>query len=196
MQKDRASFSALIYVAVGIAAVVILYVFFHFAAVKDRFVLESADGPVSIEDFRGKILLVFFGYASCPVECPAVLLNMGSAFSQLTESELELVRGLFISFDPERDTPERLKEYTDYFHPNITGATAGEDVLRKLARRFNTFYVKTVEEGSELGYNYSHSLFIYVVAPDGKIAGTLSGRATPEEIVTAVRHIMKKYHLK
>ncbi len=195
MHKDRASSGALIYVVIGVVAVVILYGFFHFAGVRDRVVLESADGPVSIEDFRGKILLVFFGYASCPVECPAVLLNMGDAFSELTEEELKLVNGLFISFDPKRDSPEKLKEYASYFHPNIVGATAREDVVRELAKRFNAYYVKTAEEGSELGYNYSHSLFIHVVAPDGTTAGTLSGRATPEEIVAALRKMIKQYGL-
>ena len=196
MRKDKASSGALIYVAIGVVAVLILSVFFYFAGTKDRFVLESADGPVSIEDFRGKLLLVFFGYASCPVECPAVLLNMGDAFSELTEDELKVVKGLFISFDPERDTPEKLKEYASYFHPNIVGATAREEVVKELAKRFNAFYVKTKEEESELGYNYSHSLFIHVVAPDGSIAGTLSGRATPEEIVAAIRKMIEKYGLK
>ena len=78
------------------------------------FTLQSADGPVSLKDFRGKVVLVYFGYTYCPDICPTSLAATAEGLKQLTPEELARVAMIFVSVDPKRDTPARLKEYVNF----------------------------------------------------------------------------------
>jgi protein SCO1/2 len=80
------------------------------------FILQSHKGPIKLSDFRGKVVLIYFGYTYCPDICPTALALTSSALKELNESELAQIQTLFISVDPERDTPERLDEYTHFGH--------------------------------------------------------------------------------
>ncbi|MCW8983370.1 MAG: SCO family protein, partial [Gammaproteobacteria bacterium] len=96
------------------------------------FTLQSVDGPVSLNDFKGKAVLIYFGYTWCPDICPTNLALMSAAFGDLEDKNPELmkqIQGIFISVDPERDSPERLKEYTNFFHENIIGITGTKDLI-------------------------------------------------------------------
>ena len=88
------------------------------------FTLQSANGPVSLKDFRGKEVLVYFGYTYCPDICPTSLAATAEGLKQLTPEELARVAMIFVSVDPKRDTPARLKEYVTFFHSAIVGVTA------------------------------------------------------------------------
>jgi len=81
------------------------------------FSLVSASGPVELKALRGKVVVVFFGYTTCPDVCPTSLGVLSNALSGLRDTELKRVQGLFISVDPERDTLEKLQKYGRYFHP-------------------------------------------------------------------------------
>ena len=100
------------------------------------FTLRSADGPLSLKDLRGKVVILFFGYTSCADVCPISLATIANAFSKLTNVELKRIRSLFISLDPERDTPERLRKFTGYFHPNIVGVTGIPEVVADFAQKY------------------------------------------------------------
>jgi len=150
------------------------------------FVLQSANGPVSLQDFRGKVVLLFFGYTNCPDICPMTLTNWASAFKKLSDSELRDVRGLFVSVDPGRDTPEVLKNYTEYFSSNIIGATGTHEELNKITAKYRSQY-HLENEGKGENYLVDHMSFVYVIDMQGKVHDLLSHDSTPDEIIKSLR---------
>lgn len=149
------------------------------------FVLESADGPVALADFRGKVVLVYFGYTFCPDICPTSLALIAQALNGLGGDELERVQAIFISVDPERDTPERLARYTAFFHPRIIGATGEPAEIAEIAARYGAAYRK-VEGESAGGYLVDHTSTTAVVAADGTLAAILPHGTPPPDIITAI----------
>jgi protein SCO1 len=150
------------------------------------FVLTSADGPLDTASLRGKVVLIYFGYTYCPDICPTSLTATSQALNQLTAAEREQVKIVFVSVDPERDTPARLKDYAAFFHPNIVGVTGSPDQIAAAARRYGAIYARQ-NLGSTAGYVVDHSAWTYVVAPDGRLVGQLANGASVEQIVAAIR---------
>jgi protein SCO1/2 len=148
--------------------------------------LVSASGPFDPAMLAGRIVLVYFGYTYCPDICPTSLAAVGEALKRLTPDELAAVATVFVSVDPQRDTPERLKDYAAFFHPTmigLTGTTADIDIL---AQRFGAIYMR-VDTGAETGYAIDHTAWTYVVAPDGRQVGKLPHGATVEQILSEIR---------
>lgn len=161
----------------------------HLQGMGGDFTLQSANGPVSLKDYRGNIVLLFFGYTNCPDVCPLTLSNWSSAFEKLSGHELEQVKGLFVSVDPSRDTLDVLKAYTEYFHPNITGVTGNHDELVKIAASYRSdFHLEN--EGKGENYAVDHMSFVYVIGRQGKVRDLLSHSSSPEDIVRTVRKIL------
>jgi len=157
------------------------------------FTLQSADGPFYLHDMKGKVVLIFFGYTSCPTACPTSLETMAEAFSRLSMEELERVQGVFISFDPERDTADGLKEYAGYFHPRIIGITGNAEEVKEVAGKYGAFFIKALQEESEMGYGFSHSTETYLVAKDGTLSEIYSEKTDPKTLSEAIRrHLWKK----
>lgn len=151
------------------------------------FTLQAAQGDVSLHDFSGRVVLLYFGYTYCPDVCPTSLALMGEAMRQL-ENEHN-VKGLLISIDPERDTPEKLKEYAPFFHPEITGIVTDEHRTLEVATRYGAYYKKAErEEGKE--YLVDHTSRIYLIDQQGKLAGVINHGATAQEIVERVRKLI------
>ena len=132
------------------------------------FTLQSAEGSLSLKDLRGSVVLIFFGYTSCQNVCPISLATISNVFSQMSPDKLKRTKALFISLDPEKDNPAKLKQYTNYFHPNILGLTEDIKVLTKVAEQYGVNYQKTIDPDSTLGYVISHSDNIILVGMDGK----------------------------
>ncbi len=158
----------------------------HALPVGGDFTLQSVQGPVSLKDFRGKIVLIYFGYSMCPDICPTNLSMMAGALGQLSKEELQRVQGLFISVDPERDSLQRLEEYTQYFHLAIMGITGKPEVIAELAKRYGVAYKKVVLD-SATNYVVDHSSETYVIEPQGKLVERLPHGALPEQILAAIR---------
>ncbi len=158
----------------------------HALPVGGDFTLQSAQGPVSLKDFRGKVVLIYFGYSMCPDICPTNLSMMAGALGQLSKEELQRVQGLFISVDPERDSVQRLEEYTQYFHPAIMGITGKPEVIAELAKRYGAAYKKVVLD-SATNYVVDHSSETYVIDPQGKLVERLPHGALPKQILAAIR---------
>ena len=156
------------------------------AVVGGDFTLQSADGAVSLKDFRGKVGMIYFGYTSCPDICPTSLTMMSSAMKLLTPRETEQVYGIFISVDPERDTPANMKEYAGYFHPNFIGVTGTAEQVDEIARKYGAYYKKAEIEGS-MGYAVDHSSTIYVIDKQGRVVQQMVHGASPESIAMAIR---------
>jgi protein SCO1/2 len=146
------------------------------------FSLQSADGTVSLSDFEGRIVLIYFGYTYCPDVCPTSLAVMAAAMKQL-ESKTQ-VKGLLISFDPERDTVQRLASYAPYFHPDITGLTSSSPRILEVSTRYRVYYKKVGNESE--GYLMDHTSLIYVIDQKGKLAAVVNADASPEDVVKRI----------
>lgn len=155
------------------------------------FTLQSLNGPLSLEDFRGKVVLLYFGYTSCPDVCPTSLALMRIALSQLSDEELAQVQGIFISVDPERDTPKRLTEYSTHFHPNISGITGTPEQVAEVAQRYGAIYQRT-EGDTALGYTVDHSSITYVINQQGKLISTLPHGTMPTIILQEIHRLLNK----
>ena len=150
------------------------------------FTLQSPSGPVSLADFRGKVVLLYFGYTFCPDVCPTSLSILGKALSDLAPAELEKVDAFFVSVDPERDTMEVLKIYPPFFHPKIVGISGTPEQVAQVARQYGARYMKQKPDANGL-YSVDHSSFTYVIGPDGKLAATLPHATPAEQIVAMIR---------
>lgn len=155
------------------------------------FILQSAGGPVALRDFKGKVVLLYFGYTSCPDICPTSLGFTSQALSALDPAELGRVQMLFVTVDPERDTLNKLKSYTAYFHPNIMGLSGTPEAIAKTAKLYGAAYAKQ-NTGSAGGYVVDHSAYTYVIAPDGHLFKTLNHGTPPSQVVEAIRAALKK----
>lgn len=162
----------------------------HLQNMGGDFTLQSADGTVALQDFRGKVVLIYFGYTNCPDVCPMTMANWARAFEQLTEEERLRVQGMLVSVDPERDTPETLKEYTAYFHPNIIGVTGSEKELRKIVSLYRSDF-EMEQEGDSDNYNVAHMSFVYVIDPQGNLRDLLAHESFPQEIVKSIRYVLR-----
>lgn len=121
----------------------------------------------SIQDFAGKVVVVFFGYVQCPDVCPTTLQELTEAKALLGPLG-ERLHGVFITVDPERDTPEILKSYTHNFSPDFVGLTGTPEQVAQVARSFKVFYKKV--PGSTPGtYTMDHSAGLYMYDPQGKL---------------------------
>ena len=151
------------------------------------FTLESASGPVSLKDYRGKLVLVYFGYTFCPDICPTSLASTAEGLKQLKPEEAARVAMIFISVDPERDTPPRLKEYAEFFHPSLVGVTGTPENLAEIAKRYGVFYAMQKVETAGGGYVVDHSADTYVVGPNGQLVGKIAHATPPDRVVAEIR---------
>ena len=155
------------------------------------FTLSSADGPVSLKDYRGKLVLVYFGYAYCPDICPTSLAATAAGLNQLTPEEAAQVAVIFISVDPERDTPARLKEYAAFFHPTMIGVTGTADNLAEIAKRYGAFYARQKVETAGGGYVVDHTADTYVVGRAGQLLTKIPHGAAADLVAKEIRQGLK-----
>jgi protein SCO1/2 len=153
------------------------------------FVLQSAAGPLDTKALRGKVLLVYFGYANCPDICPASLAAGTQALNALKPAERERTRLIMVSVDPERDTPARLKEYAAYFHPAMVGVTGTSAEVAAVAKAYGAGYVRQPAK-ADGSYAVDHSADTYVVAPDGRLAQVIHFAAPAAQVTEAVRKLL------
>ena len=153
------------------------------------FALVDQNGkPRTNEDFRGKVMLVYFGFTYCPDVCPTDLQNIGLALDQLGPAG-EQIQPLFITVDPERDTAEHLKDYVPMFHPRLIGLTGDAAAVHAAAAAYRTYYAKIPLKGDD--YTVDHSSFTYVVGADGQYLGFFPPGTPPERIAESLRPRLK-----
>jgi protein SCO1/2 len=143
-------------------------------------------------DFRGKLMLVYFGFTYCPDVCPTDLLQIALAVDQLGEAG-EMVQPVFITVDPERDTPEHLKQYMALFHPRFVGLTGDAMAIGAAARAYRVYY-KKIEWSDRSDYTVDHSAFIYLMGRDGEYLGFFPPGASTERLVETIRPRLGNHH--
>ena len=156
-----------------------------------RFILVAHDGrTVTDETFRGKHLVVFFGYTSCPDVCPTTLQTLAIALDQLGPLAAE-VQPLFISLDPERDSRDTIAAYVASFHPSIVGLTGGREMIERVARGFRVKYERV--PGSRPGeYTIDHTASMFHMGPDGRYLGRYTQAMSPEDIATDLKRALSR----
>ncbi len=137
----------------------------------NNFTLTDHNGKkVSLSDFRGKYLLVFFGYTYCPDVCPTSMFRIKETLEKLGKYK-DKVHVLFISVDPERDTPELLKKFISFYDPDgkyMTGLIGSPEEIKKVAKMFKAYYEKVpLKDNPEVGYLVDHTAFIYLIDKNG-----------------------------
>jgi cytochrome oxidase Cu insertion factor (SCO1/SenC/PrrC family) len=136
-------------------------------------------------DFRGKLMLVYFGFTYCPDVCPTDLQAIGLALDKLG-SDGDSVQPLFITVDPERDTQEHLAEYVQMFHPRLIGMTGSVAAIRKAADAYKVYYAKAAgKEASD--YTVDHTAFIYLMDRDGNYLGFFPPGTSADRMVEIIR---------
>lgn len=127
---------------------------------------------ITIEDFADKWTLLFFGFASCPDICPTTLAELQKVYKQLSTHRLnKMPEVLFVSVDPDRDTPENLKNYIDFFNPMFNAASTDNANLIALTTQIGVAYHVEEHEDGSTNYNVDHSAAIYVISPEKKLYG-------------------------
>ncbi len=135
------------------------------ALIGGPFSLVDINGKrVTDGDFRGKLMLVFFGYTHCPDVCPTEMQNMTEVMDKLG-ADASQVAPIFISVDPARDTPESLSAYVKNFSPRITGLTGSVDAVASAAKAYRVYFRKA--EGGSDDYTVDHSVFVYLMDRQG-----------------------------
>ncbi len=132
----------------------------------EEFTLVSAAGDVNLSDYRGSVVVMYFGYTNCPDFCPATLSKLSKVREQLGD-DADDVQVLMISVDPERDSPERLAQYMASFDESFVGLTGSDETLRGIAAQFGIFFQKA-EGGDASGYTVDHSTTLVVLDQQGR----------------------------
>ena len=137
------------------------------ALIGGPFTLTDQTGArVSDTDFRGRTMLVFFGFTFCPDVCPSGLQVIATALDKLG-AKAEKVAPIFITVDPEHDTPAVMAEYVKSFHPRMIGLTGTPDEIAAVSKAYRVYAKKVPDPKSTAGYTIDHSTFVYVMGPDG-----------------------------
>ena len=155
-------------------------------AVGGPFALTDQNGkPRSSGEFRGRFQLIYFGYTYCPDVCPTTLALMGDALNKLGPARSRIVP-IFITVDPERDTPAQLKSYLKAFGPDFVGLTGNVKVITRVAGEYRVYFKKHPLPGG--GYGMDHSNVIYLMGPDGRFLAYWDDTAIgPDKLAAELR---------
>lgn len=140
--------------------------------------------PVTDADFKGKPFLVFFGFTHCPDVCPTALFEMSETLRRLG-SDAEKTAGIFITVDPERDTPEKLKDYLSSFHPRIVGLTGTPAEIEAVTKAYRAYAKKVPLEGG--GYTMDHSAIVYLMDRQGRFVAPFNLKRPADEAAADLR---------
>ncbi|XP_030450024.1 protein SCO1 homolog 1, mitochondrial [Syzygium oleosum] len=162
------------------------------AAIGGPFNLINDKGKnVTEKDFLGRWTMIYFGFTHCPDICPDELLKLAAAVDKIKEKAGFNIVPVFISVDPERDTVEQVHEYVKEFHPNLIGLTGTPDEIKKVARAYRVYYMKTAEEDSD--YLVDHSIVMYLMGPDMNFVKFFGKNNDVDALTDGVINEIKQY---
>lgn len=155
---------------------------------RDFTLQDTAGQRVTLATFKGKWVLMFFGFTSCPDICPTTLTNIASTLDAMG-ADAKDVQPVFITVDPERDTGPVLKDYLANFGGNVVGLTGSAAEIKQAAARYQTFYSKRTTED---GYTMDHSTAVELISPEGVYLRAFRPDEDPEDFAKELLAIMKK----
>jgi protein SCO1 len=155
-------------------------------AIGGPFTLTDHNGNIVTEkSYSGQYKLVFFGFTNCPMVCPTGLQKMAKALDTLGYAEKN-IQPILISVDPERDTPDVLKQYVNQFHPKLVGLTGTKTDIENVQKAYRVYSAK-VQDDTMTDYTMDHSAFMYLMSPDGKLVSLYQDSDTAEQIAADIK---------
>lgn len=164
------------------------------ALIGGPFAMVDHDGKaVTQADYAGRYMIVYFGYTFCPDVCPLGLQLIGEALDIFAENggDVSKVAPLFVTVDPERDTPEILKEYLSNFHPAFRGLSGSLAQLTEMGKAYRVYFAKVKDETSSADYLMDHTSITYLMGPDGGYVGHFSHNTTPQAMAERLLNTIK-----
>lgn len=159
------------------------------SSIGGNFTLADPSGKArSLDEFRGKVVVLFFGYTQCPDVCPTTLADAAAALKELGPQAGE-VQVLFITVDPERDTPELLANYVPAFHPTFLGLRGNEEELQRVAKQFKVIYARSNTPGGS--YTMDHTASKFVLDKKGRIRLLVRHEAGPTVLAHDIRQLLR-----
>lgn len=157
------------------------------------FTLQSSKGPVNLlKDLKGKVIALYFGFASCPDICPTSLGQLAAALRQLDAAEQKQIQSVFVSVDPERDDVQKLAIYANAFYPGMLGLTDSKDVIDDVTWRYRSLYKTIPMEDSAIGYTIDHTSIIYIIGRNGVLHSLAQHGTTTMELIEKLRMALKE----
>lgn len=154
------------------------------------FTLTGSTGdPLNITDFRGKIVVLYFGYTFCPDICPTTMLEIRDAMDLLGR-RAEDVQVIMVSVDPDRDTPDRLDEYVTYFHEDFLGAVGTEEEIAEVAALYGIYYAANTDEGDN--YTVDHTSSVMALDREGHMKIVFSPDTQAEAMAADLRELLRR----
>jgi protein SCO1 len=147
--------------------------------------IDNTGKHVTDKDYLGRYMLVFFGYTNCPDVCPAGLQVMSAALDKLGKHGDDIVP-VFITLDPEHDTPERMAAYVKAFSPRLVGLTGSEKDIAATAKAYRVYYQKVADEKDPTSYTIDHSAIFYLMGKDGKLLTPIAHTNDVDQLVAAL----------
>lgn len=155
------------------------------------FTLTDHNGqPFRLNDQRGHVVVLLFGYTSCPDVCPTTLALWRQVHDALGP-DAERVRFVFVTVDPERDTPERLRQHLTVFHPAFIGLRGTPEELERVYEAYDVTHEKVLVGGSAAEYLMNHTATVFVIGPDGQLRSSHGFFTPPEEVTSDIRHLLR-----
>lgn len=157
------------------------------ALVGGPFSLINHDGKtVTEKDFANKYMLIYFGYTFCPDVCPTELQVITAALEEMGD-KAKNIQPVFVSVDPDRDTPAVMKEYVSNFYPGMIGLTGTAEQISKVAKSYRVYYSKAAEAGADpKDYAMDHSSIIYLMSPKGEFVKHFAYGTDPKKLAKAL----------
>jgi protein SCO1/2 len=149
-------------------------------AIGGPFTLASADGPVTDKDFRGRWMLIYFGYTHCPDACPTTLNDMATTLDKLPKANRDHVVPLFITVDPDRDTPAIIGDYAKAFGPQFIGLSGTQAQVTQAEHAYRVYAAKHPLKGQD--YAVDHSSVLYLMKPDGSFSSVFTESESPADM--------------
>ena len=162
---------------------------------------DHLGNPFDLQRLQGKWTFLFFGYTHCPDVCPIAIALLGEVFEQIKADPAAYAetQGVFVSVDPDRDTPALLKEYVAYFNPGFIGATGSQGQIFNLTSQVQANYMISPEEDEDGNYTVNHSTAFYIITPQGQLKaefqpGTVSQANVAQQMASAFMQIRAGYN--
>ena len=191
----------ILWVAAGLAVVVLAFAIYEIDAhgpapsasqstqIGGAFHLVDQNGrPVSDRDLLGKPTVIFFGFTYCPDVCPTTLADM-TVWLKTLGPDADKLNAVYVTIDPERDTPARLKSYLTAFDPRIRGLTGSPQAVAQAAHDYDVYYQKVRLQGGD--YTMDHSTLIYLMDPKGHMAELVHYGTPNDQVVVALKRLLK-----
>jgi protein SCO1/2 len=149
--------------------------------------VDQNDKPITDQDFKGQPFLVFFGFTHCPDVCPTTLFDVSEIFRSLGP-DAKNFRAMFVTVDPERDTPAVMKDYLASFDPHIVGATGDVDAITAAEKAYRVYAKKVPTDGGS--YTMDHTAIVYLMSKDGRFVAPFNMKRRPEEAAAELKRYL------